>query len=1178
MKMGIFYRNNGAITVFLSLILVPILILAGIAVDAVRIYGAKAIVSDSAELTMNAALASYDQVLKDVYGILTISADENELSNNLIKYFENTVNSMGLQFNEDDSYTRAIISDIKNIIGSKEQLDFNNLIDVETVDFIAKGIDGTQLYYPETVKRQIVDYMKYRGVVSIGGNFLDKINMFKEVPKQQEVIETKVEYENSLSDIDSLCKEIYAAMIKYNNLKKELNNYTIEDFYKDSKKGTSSYIGLEDINRLLITAYSNTSLIENPSKIIVNTSGLSYHNVYSYLNSQIAENIINNIGVLDDKKGVEETIKYFFNINESSNDIVKIIKYFDVIPDKFDDYRRELIREHEREERLAREEAKKNNVPFVPSENTALIIAENEYSALMQVLNNQIPTINNYYGDLENRKNYISNLINTELEKLNSDLNKKHLLVKDIKNQASIASEKLDVLLKDVIPDVESKNKEWQKKLNSLSEGDVKNSLKYQYDEISKTLDKNEIKKLKDIMISNKNYYEKYLLNLDNTKYLSKLFIKDKLSMSISSLSRTISFNNRNYDLAISEADEMFLNNFYAPSTSNLNGLNTNDFVESSFYQYLNKVYKKLIDENNDSDIYKEEAEDKKENLFELVNSTVNTYKEETNKKATLNLVPTDGNIYEDLATTLINVSLNENIKEVDKLSSKEDLASNKKIAKNQAKVMKDSVGIIEGLGKFTGNLAEGARDNLFLTEYMTEMFSCHTTNIDNSIEKTLSGIEISKENNYLFGTEMEYILWGKKGEDTNKNNIYTVSSIFGLRFVLNTIYAYTDMEIKTFTLAAAISLAGFTGFGVPLVQNILILAIAMGESAMDISKLLKGENVVLYKTYTTWVLKPSGISREAISYTLKTTTEKALDNMSNKIIELAERTTDENVHKVETAFDEFSESLANDLAISVSNLVITPIQTELTIWLETNALTKDELNSTIDGVYKSLREEIAKEPESFTKNIKLMVFDLFLEEKLEQLKSKINNAISTLDNNVEALKLKVEGYIKDSIADINNEAKTIIFKNGYEKLKNEAKESFNKITDDVKQNANKVIDDFVNKLTVGDIAINDTSFKPSITTNLTISYKEYIKIFLFSGMLAGKDNIYISRMCDLIKLNLVCATNAPMQEFNLKNSYTMVSINTRTSVRTTFMRHKLFANPWDENKCYINYSTIYGY
>jgi len=1164
--MEIFYRNNGAITVFLSLILVPILILAGIAVDAIRIYGAKAIVSGSAELAMNTGLASYDQVLKDVYGILSISADENELTNNLIKYFENTINSMGLEINEEDSYTKAIIEDIKNMISSPKKLEFNNLIDMETVNFVAKGVDGTQLYYPETVKRQIVEYMKYRGVVSLGSNFLDKANMFKEVPKQQEVIETKVEYENSLSDIDSACKEIYIAITKYSNLKNELNNYSLDNFYMDSTKGTSTYLGLKDINRLLISIYSNKAFIENPSKIIVNTSGLSYHDVYSYLNSQIGQNLINSIGKLDDKNSVDETIKYFFNINKNSNDIAKIIKYYNVLPDKFDSYRSELIREFEREERIAKEAAKKNNVPFVPSENTALIEAENEYSALMNELNIQMPTINIYYNDLGNRKDYISKLIENELEKLNSDLNKKYFLIKEIKNQANIASEKLNILLKDIIPEVESKNKAWEKKLNSLSEGDVKNSLKLQYEEISKSLDKEEIKKLKDA-------------NLDNTKYLNKLFIKEKLDISVNNLSKSISFNNINYDLALKEADDIFLNNFYAPNSSNLSGLATKTFNDFSFYQYLNKVYRGLIDESSNSNIYKEDAEAKKENLFDLVNTTIDTYEKETNNKAAINLVPIDGEIYEDLATTLINVSLEESSKNVDRLSSKENLAANKKIANNQTEAMKNSVGIIEGLGNFTGNLAEGARDYLFVTEYMTEMFSCHTTNIDNSIEKTLSGIEISKDNNYLFGSEMEYILWGQKGENTNKNNLYTTSSIFGLRFVLNTIYAYTDMEIKTFTLAAAISLAGFTGFGVPLVQNILILALAMGESALDISKLLKGQNVVLYKTYTTWVLKPSGISRETISYTLKTATEEALDNMSNRIIELAESTTDENVYKLETAFDEYSESLANDLAISVSNLVLTPIQTELTVWIETNTLTKVEsLNDSIDSIYKSLRGEIAKEPESFAKNIKLMVFDLFLEKKLEQLKSEINNALITLNNDIEALKLKVEGYIKNSIADLTNEAKSIIFENGYEKLKDEAKKSFKNLTDDVKQNANEVIDNFVNKVTVGDIATNNTSFRTGITTNLTISYKEYIKIFLFSGMLAGKDNIYISRMCDLIKLNLVCSTSAPMSDFTLKNSYTMLKIDTQASVRTTFMRHKLFTNPWDENKCYINYSTIYGY
>ncbi len=1176
--MGIFYRNDGAITVFLSLILVPILILAGISVDAIRIYGAKAIVSDSTELTMNTALASYDQVLKDTYGILSISADENELSNNLIKYFERTINSMGLDFDEDDSYTRAIINDIKNMINSPESLEFNNLIDMETVDFVARGVEGTQLYYPETVKRQIVEYMKYRGLISLGSNFSDKLNIFKDIPKQQEFVEAKIEYENSLSDIDSACKEIYKAALKYNELKNELNAYTINDFYKDSKEGTETCSGLKDINRVLTALYSNKSLIEDISKIAVSTDEVSYHELHSYFSSQTTQNIINNIGALSDKKDTEDIIKYFFDINEYSNDIAKIIKYYNVLPDKFNDYREALIREFEREERQAEIEAKKNKVPYIPRENTELINADAEYSALMQELNKQIPAINIYRDDMKNRKSYAGNLIEDNFQKLNSYLHEKYLLVKEIKNQAEIASKGLDTLLKDIIPDVEIKNKELEKKLNSLSEGDVKNSLKLQYDDIAKSLNKEEIKKLKDAMINNKNYYEKYLTNLDNTKYLNNLFIKEKLSVSSSRLSSLISFDNENYKSSVEQADKMLEDNLYTPSPNNLEGLNTEHFTALLFYEYLNRVYKN-ISNNSSSVIYKEQAEAKKEKIFDFVNSSISSYEKELDSKSDRKSVPSEeGEIYEDLATTLINASLNETNESVDKLSAKEKLTDNKKLAKNQAKAMKNSVGFIEGLGNFASDLTEDMRDKLFITEYMTEMFSCHTTNKQDLVEKTLNGIEINDKNNYLFGSEMEYILWGQKGENTDKNNLYTASSIFGLRFVLNTAYAYTDMEIKTFTLAVAISLAGFTGFGVPLVQNILILTLAMAESALDISKLLKGDSVVLYKSYTTWVLKPSGISKEAVNYTIKTVTEKALDNLSDKIIKLAEDASDENVYKLEEAFDEYSESLADDLSASISNLVLTPIQTELTLWLETNALTGLELNNTIDDVYSRLKSELLKEPESFTKNIKLMVLDLFVEQKLELLKDKINKAILDVNSEAEALKAKIEGYIADSVSELTNKAKTIIFENGYESLKKEVKKSFKSLTDDVKQNANKVIDNFVNKITVGDISAGNVAFKPGITTNFTVSYKEYIKIFLFSGMLTGKDNVYISRMCDLIKLNLVCSDNSPMPDFKLKNAYTMLKIDAKASVRTTFMRHKLFSNPWDENKCYINYSAIYGY
>lgn len=1176
--MGMFYKNNGAITVFLSLILVPILILAGIAVDAIRVYGASMILSDSVNLTMNTALANYNQVLKDSYGILSMSANENELSNNLVRYFENTINSMGLEFDEDDSYTKSIIDDIKNMISSSEKLEFNNLINMETVDFSAKGIEGTQIYYPETLKRQVIEYMKYRGLISLGTNFMEKLNIFKEIPKQQEFMESKVEYENSLSDIDTSCKDVYKSILKYDKAKQELNEYTIEDFYEDSKNGNEKHLGIKDINRLLLCLYANKSLVEDILKLDVSTKELSYHDIYIYLNSQICENIIANTGKLEDKKNADDIIKYFFDIHKNSKDISKISKYYDALPKKFADYRDELIRAFEIEEAERKAEAQRNKIPYTPRVNTELINAEREYSALVKMLSEQMQIINTYCEDMKNRKSYVADLIESNLQKLNLYLHEKYLLVKEMKSQAEIASEKLELILKDILPEVEQKNKELEKKLESLSEGDIKNSLKLQHEDISKSLNKSEIKKLKDIMLNNKNFYEKYLINLDNTKYLNNFFIKEIINPKTMEISKLISFENDDFKIAIEESDKMFLNNLVTPDLSSLKGLKAKDFANSSFYKYLCRVYKNIDDNNSNSKVHKEDAKSKKENIFELVNSSLKSYETLIGEKKDKNLVPSSGEIYEDLATTLVDLSSNEKADNISKLSEKEDIVANKKFAKNQTKSMKSGVSIIEALGNFSLELVEGTRDNLFITEYITEMFSCHTTNSGGLIEKTLNGIELNERNNYIFGSEMEYILWGQKGENTDKNNFYTATSIFGLRFVLNTAYAYTDAEIKSFTLAVAVALAGFTGFGIPLVQNVLILTLAMAESAVDLKKLLDGENVVLYKSYTTWMLKPSGITKEGISYSMKTVTETTLNKLSEKIIKFAEEKSDEAVNNVQVAFDEYAESLLNDISASISNLILTPIQTELTLWLETNALTDIQLNSTIDEMYKRLKNEILKEPESFTKNIKIIVLDLFVEKKLEDLKNKINSAFSELGNEIDVLRTSIEGYIKNSVSELRDTVKTVIFENGYEDLKKEVKEGFKSITDDVKQNANNMIDKFVSKITVGEISVNKPEFKAGISTNFTLNYKEYIKVFLFAGMIAGKENVYISRMCDIIKLNLVCSENAPMKNFILKNAYTMVKIDAKASVRTTFMRDKFFKNPWDENKFYLKYSTIYGY
>ena len=66
-------KNRGAISVFLALILLPMLIFSGIVVDVSRLYAAKTVVSGAGDLTMNAALSRYDKKLKDEYGLLAMA-------------------------------------------------------------------------------------------------------------------------------------------------------------------------------------------------------------------------------------------------------------------------------------------------------------------------------------------------------------------------------------------------------------------------------------------------------------------------------------------------------------------------------------------------------------------------------------------------------------------------------------------------------------------------------------------------------------------------------------------------------------------------------------------------------------------------------------------------------------------------------------------------------------------------------------------------------------------------------------------------------------------------------------------------------------------------------------------------------------------------------------------------
>ncbi|MBQ7372276.1 MAG: hypothetical protein IJW67_10450, partial [Blautia sp.] len=116
--MRLFYgKSGGAISVFLTLIMVPTLFFCGIIVDASRLYASKTVISGAGELTMNAALSSYDKTLKDQYGLMAM-ADKPENPSTLSAletYFKESCNAANLNLGDEaDLHSMIQLSLVEN--------------------------------------------------------------------------------------------------------------------------------------------------------------------------------------------------------------------------------------------------------------------------------------------------------------------------------------------------------------------------------------------------------------------------------------------------------------------------------------------------------------------------------------------------------------------------------------------------------------------------------------------------------------------------------------------------------------------------------------------------------------------------------------------------------------------------------------------------------------------------------------------------------------------------------------------------------------------------------------------------------------------------------------------------------------------------------------------------------
>lgn len=108
---------------------------------------------------------------------------------------------------------------------------------------------------------------------------------------------------------------------------------------------------------------------------------------------------------------------------------------------------------------------------------------------------------------------------------------------------------------------------------------------------------------------------------------------------------------------------------------------------------------------------------------------------------------------------------------------------------------------------------------------------------------------------------EIEYLIAGK---DSEKENLATVFwKMIALRFVTNAACVYQDPVKEKEAALLAASILGVTGFppAVTVAKNLLLLALAYGESVIDVRNLAEGKKVPVVKKIADWQLPFSGLA-----------------------------------------------------------------------------------------------------------------------------------------------------------------------------------------------------------------------------------------------------------------------------------------------------------------------------
>lgn len=934
MAMRFFRKNDGAVSVFLVIILVPMLVVTSLFVDVARLHLGQAMIDSAGDLTLNTAMTEFDEKLNDYFGLLGTCKSDDELKKVSEKFYKDSLKSAGLSKKDSDDLIKKLTAKWGEDPGN-----ISDLMNLELVDqsFSMKRVANSGFNNPAVVKTQVVNFMKYRSPINGALHLLDSLKEVSDVAgnskEETELIAEKKEMAEAENTLMGDLKKIYDNLKAYESLdagsgmklantagmKKivaEINGYRNELYScaeeavinflyldideakpftpKEVKKGSKKKMfvskAFEEIDKTLQKYVEKRDALDNACGNQNNTG------------NELRDGLVKAIQVPKCYNEYRDTAGKLSGLYESMKDAFEAISnQGDVYPYSFETLNHKTLTYQETFERfealykLYEKDFDKNG--------------SNDHCYYYNVLHNQVEGVGTAkLNELKAKYNQKKSELDGRISGLANTYKNIAGNVGTAIGELQTAKEALDRISGGELKDFLDKNDTWKEhaekleaKGSEIGHTDVE-MYKGPKEKDGALTDAGIIQGIEEkvtaqnVMILRKHagaiqsHLKEVQSKLGKMKFgedlVGDVSSVDKVNEKFRSKISKDEFEQNMADInALKHLAEINFNELYKDTSGNLSDSwisaaeSTPVVSGDTIYKWLREeVFKKEYDESSEEDYkkkYKDKSKDQVKDSEETkVEGLAEKYKVSDNK------IKASGK---------------------GKLPSSEEVSPSPENELNSGEKSDDIKKASETIGSFFSGIfnalkvmATGVRDDLYTVDYIMSMFSYDTfvneglydvakangKSVDtllktrmsigdsgviqawsnestlNTANKSLTNKEISRTNQYAFGKEVEYILYGEGKENT----AYT--TIFAIRLGLNSLYGFKEFWNDTAVAGAASAISTATcGVVSPaLVKLAIILALVVAETVYDISCLKAGMPVVIMKSDKTWQMKLSKI------------------------------------------------------------------------------------------------------------------------------------------------------------------------------------------------------------------------------------------------------------------------------------------------------------------------------